>query len=65
MNEIKGHDSLVTEAKFLNNNLLMTMSRDLLKVWDIRGSNLKAIKTEKKPKSDFISFAWKHDFEAP
>ena len=34
--EAKAHDSNVECMKFLNNNLLMTMSRDNMKFWDIR-----------------------------
>ena len=41
------------------------MSKDQLKLWDIRENGMKSIRTEKKMKSDFMSFAWNHELHEP
>ena len=49
----------------MNINLLATVSREVCKFWDIRENGTKSVRTEKKQKSDFYSFAWKHDMNSP
>lgn len=58
--EAKAHDNNVDCMKFLNNNLLMTMTRDNIKFWDIREATntLKSLsKPEKKTKSEYLRFS--------
>lgn len=49
----------------MNVNMLASMSRDQLKFWDIRENALKPIRSEKKLKSDFVTFAWNHNEASP
>ena len=56
---------MVTQAGFFTDHTLMTMSKEVLKFWDIRGSSIKAIRTEKKLKSDFMNISWGHESATP
>lgn len=43
--EAKGHDSTVSQAGFINDHTLLTLSRETLKIWDIRANGAKASRT--------------------
>lgn len=58
--DVKGHDTFVDDLKFYDNNIFGSMSRDILKFWDLRQSLQKATHQIKKTKDDFISLEWNH-----
>ena len=58
LHDMKSHDNLIDCLKFSNDNVIGSMSRDLFKFWDIRETTVRPLRTEKKGKSDFITFDW-------
>lgn len=56
--ELKGHDTNAEMVEFANSQILLSLGRDTLKVWDVRETGkMQQIKILKKNKVDFVTMS--------